>query len=94
MNPTIQPSTHPFIQRGIRVFHDLTSVWRRVRWKNNSVNPQPHPPQHCPVEPQIEFRRRRVAGIHRGIGANEIRKRRPVDQITGSGKDATDTLEL
>jgi hypothetical protein len=29
----------------------------------------------------IEIRRRRVAQIHRGIGANEIRKRRPVDQI-------------
>jgi len=28
------------------------------------------------------------------FGANEIRKRRPVDQIAGSGINATDTLEL
>ena len=49
---------------------------------------------HGPIESLIGIRRRRGAEIHRGIGANEIRKRRPVDQIAGRGIDATDTLEL
>ena len=46
------------------------------------------------AESQVEIRRRRVAETHRDIGGDEIRKCRPVDQIAGSGKDATDTLEL
>jgi hypothetical protein len=46
---------------------------------------------HGPIESLIEIRRRRAVEIHRGIGANEIRKRRPVDQIAGSGQDATFT---